>query len=288
MTLRPIEIKLVEDLFVQGGYVLKFTNQTFAEFFRREINVDIYNDAYAFRGGSKGKRLVAFMQKAEPKVISKALAGLWEYLEADFPELSTDDNRKKVSTIIERLGGNRLPGAIVSDPSANRQPSMPSQQVLAALEAEFLALGAMDEHPQQRGYAFERFMKRWLEVWGLDPRASFRTMGEQIDGSFQHENTTYLVEAKWQRAQTDAAMLHSFQGKVEERPIWTRGLHISYSGYSAPSFSAFTSRRLLLMDGQDIYIALNRRLDPAVVIREKARAASERKKPFAKVLELFP
>lgn len=83
-------------------------------------------------------------------------------------------------------------------------------------------------------------------------------------------------------------MVHSFQGKVEERTIWTRGLHVSYSGYSKLSFSAFTSRRLLLMDGQDIYIALSRRLDPAIVIREKARAASERKNPFAKVLELFP
>ena len=42
------------------------------------------------------------------------------------------------------------------------------------------------------------------------------------------------------------------------------------------------------MDGQDIYIALNRRMDPGLVIREKARAAAERKNPFAKVLELFP
>lgn len=288
MSLRPIESKLVEDLFVQGGYVLKFTNQTFAEFFRHEVGVDIYDDVYAFRGGSKGKRLVAFTQRAQPKAIAVALAGLWEYLEADFHELATDDNRKKISTIIERLGGNGLRGAAVVDPPTTQQPARPPEGVLSALEAEFLALGAMDDRPQERGYAFERFLKRWLDVWGLDSRASFRTIGEQIDGSFQHDGTTYLVEAKWHRAQTDATMLHSFQGKVEERTIWTRGLHVSYSGYSTPSFSAFTSRRLLLMDGQDIYISLSRRLDPAIVIREKARAASERKNPFAKVLELFP
>ncbi|KQZ44677.1 hypothetical protein ASD63_33080 [Ensifer sp. Root558] len=128
----------------------------------------------------------------------------------------------------------------------------------------------------------------WFDVWGLDARASFRTAGEQIDGSLQHDGTTYLVEAKWHRAQTDAAMLHSFQGKLQERPDWTRGIHVSYSGYSAPSFEAFTSRRIILMDGQDIYISLWKRLDPSVVIREKARAAAERKRPFAKVLELFP
>ena len=79
MTLRPIETKFVEDLFVQGGYVLKFTNQTFAEFFNQEVSVDIYDEVYAFRGGSKGKRLIAFTQKAQPKAIARALAGLWEY-----------------------------------------------------------------------------------------------------------------------------------------------------------------------------------------------------------------
>jgi hypothetical protein len=288
MTLRPIETKLVDDLFIQGGYVLNFTNQTFAEFFLHEVGIDIYDDAYASRGGSKGKRLIAFTQKAQPKAIAKALRGLWEYLQADHPDDATDDNRAKLSALIERLGGAPLSGGSVAEEPKSSQPERPAEGTLAALEAEFLALSAMDERPQERGYAFERFLKRWFDTWGLDARSSFRTIGEQIDGSFQHDGTTYLVEAKWHRAQTNATMLHAFQGKIEERPIWTRGLHVSHAGYSEVTSAAFTSRRILLMDGQDIYIALNRRLDPAMVIREKARAASERKNPYAKVLELFP
>ncbi|WP_434118766.1 restriction endonuclease [Sinorhizobium meliloti] len=288
MTLRPIETQLVEELFVQGGYVLEFTNRTFFEFFQHEVGVDIYDDVYAFRGGSKGKRLIAFTQKAQPKAIAKALAGLWEFLDADRPESATADNRRKLSAIIERLGGAPLPGATVAQEPKAAPPLRPSEGVLVALEAEFLSLEVMDDRPQERGYAFERFLKRWFDTWGLDARASFRTIGEQIDGSFQHDGTTYLVEAKWHRAQTDATMLHSFQGKIEERPIWTRGLHVSHAGYSGPSSAAFTSRRIILMDGQDIYIALSRGIDPGLVIREKARAAAERKNPFAKVLELFP
>ncbi|TAV98445.1 hypothetical protein ELI24_08640 [Rhizobium ruizarguesonis] len=287
MTLRPIESKLVEDLFVQGGYVLKFTNRTFFEFFQHEIGIDIFNDAYAFRGGSKGKRLIAFTQAAQPKAIAKALVCLWEYLQADRPDQATDDNRKKLSAIIERLGGGPLPGGALAEEPKVVLPQSPPEGILSALEAEFRALEEMDDRPQERGYAFERFLRRWFDTWGLDARAGFRTVGEQIDGSFQHDGTTYLVEAKWHRAQTDAAMLHSFQGKIEERTIWTRGLHISYASYSVPSSAAFTSRRIILMDGQDIYIALHRRLKPDLVIREKARAASERKNPFAKVLELF-
>ncbi|MGM5056358.1 hypothetical protein [Rhizobium sp. 862_C5_N1_2] len=40
MTLRPIEAKLVDDLLAQGGYVLNFTNQTFAEIQGRIIHFD--------------------------------------------------------------------------------------------------------------------------------------------------------------------------------------------------------------------------------------------------------
>ncbi|AYG62107.1 hypothetical protein CCGE525_24970 (plasmid) [Rhizobium jaguaris] len=44
MTLRPIESKLIEDLFVRDGYVLEFTNQTFFEFLKNEVGIDIYDD----------------------------------------------------------------------------------------------------------------------------------------------------------------------------------------------------------------------------------------------------
>jgi hypothetical protein len=146
---------------------------------------------------------------------------------------------------------------------------------LADLEAKFMALVRMDEVPQQRGYALERFRKHWFDAWGLDAHASFRTTGEQIDGSFQHDGTTYLVEAKWHNKPADANMLHGFQGKLLERPDWTRGLYVSYGGFSADSFDAFTARRLIMMDGTDIYFALNRRLDLGGVIGAKARHHSE-------------
>ena len=146
----------------------------------------------------------------------------------------------------------------------------------------------MDEAPQHRGFAFERFLKRWCDIWGLDARASFRTIGEQIDGSFQHDGNTYLVEAKWHKRPADAAMLHGFQGKLLERPDWTRGLYVSNGGFSGQSFDAFTARRMIMMDGTDIYHTLNRRLDLGEVIRKKVRHHAERRQPFVRVTDLFP
>ncbi|WP_085035748.1 hypothetical protein [Ensifer aridi] len=110
----------MEDLFVQGGYALDFTNQTCSEFFQHEVGVNIYDNVYAFRGGSKGKRLIAFTQKAQPK----AIAGLWEFLEATRPESATADNRRKLSAILERLGGAPLPGATVAE-EQDRNASSP-------------------------------------------------------------------------------------------------------------------------------------------------------------------
>jgi hypothetical protein len=38
--------------------------------------------------------------------------------------------------------------------------------------------------PQTRGYGFKRFLRRLFNLNGLSARASFRLVGEQIDGSF--------------------------------------------------------------------------------------------------------
>lgn len=295
-TLSTVDLKLIDSLFgMYGGYVLNFSNATFAAFFSRDVGVDIYDDAYALHGTSKGKRLWGFLEVGQPNAVIKALAALWEIREVERIERGEEDKlplaRARLSALIVKLGGRPL----LTDPStqpplasAPSTPAGPSEGMMAALQAEFMALTQMDEAPQRRGYAFERFLKRWFDTWGLDARASFRTTGEQIDGSFQYDGATYLVEAKWHNKPADAKMLHSFQGKLLERPDWTRGLYVSYGGFSGESFDAFTARRLIMTDGTDIYFALIRRLDLGRVIGAKVRHHSERRQPFVKVTDLFP
>ena len=87
-----------------------------------------------------------------------------------------------------------------------------------------MALHAMDDHAQARGYAFERFLKNWFNVWGLDARGAFKLVGEQIDGSFLHRNSVYLIEARWRNSRTDASALRAFQEKVGDRLEGSRGL----------------------------------------------------------------
>ena len=62
--MRAVDIRLLEDVFAMGGgYVLDFTNRTFAEFFKSEVGVNINDQRYCLEGASKGKRLRAFVNR---------------------------------------------------------------------------------------------------------------------------------------------------------------------------------------------------------------------------------
>lgn len=293
--LRPIEMNLVDELFgMSSGWVLDFSNATFAEFFRVEVGVDIDDSAYDLGSNSKGKRLRAFLLRAQERAIAKALAALWEYREDMMRRQSraetVSDARPRLSKLIERLGGGALPAPF--DNSSERsavlvaRPNTPTTLDLQTTLDEFIALHSLG--PQARGYAFEKFLTRYFNLWGLEARGGFRNTGEQIDGSFLHEGSPFLLEAKWQNEPTNASVLHSFQGKCSERPDWSRGLFISYSGYSRDAFAAFTPRRIVLVDGTDIYVALSRAISLGTLITEKMRHATDRKTAFVTLQELFP
>ena len=295
--LRPVELKVVDELFGMGsGYVLDFTNATFDDFFRREVGVDIYDDAYAQGSGSKGKRMRAFLTVGQPRAIVRALTSLWEYREA--ARIGRGDTetvinaRRRLSAIVERLGGAPLPSFDLDDvsprPGSSSVHSAPDHIALDRLENDFLALHGMSDEPQARGFHFERLLTALFNAWDMDAKGGFRLTGEQIDGSFQHGGTTYLLEAKWHRAKTDAEKLHAFQGKLSERLEGTRGLFVSFEGFTGGALEAFTARRIVLADGMDIFDALKRRISVPDIITAKARHASEYRDPFARVRILFP
>ncbi|WP_415182193.1 restriction endonuclease [Phaeovulum sp.] len=294
--IRPIELKLINDLTeMDSGYVLNFTNRTFAEFFSDEVGVDIYDDTYKEGTGSKGKRLRAFLRKAQPLAIANLLTALWEYREVyrideGMPEV-VPDSRARLSAIVERFGGTPLPPYDHAPKSQEvpketmQQRKGPTPNERRALHDGFIEMFSMEPHA--RGYAFEKFLGRFFDGWNLNSRGGFRNSGEQIDGSFIHDNEVYLLEAKWQASKTNAATLHSFQGKVSERVLWARGLFISYEGFSTQAFSAFTSRQIILMDGMDIIDTLDRDLHLDEVLREKIRHLVERKEPLVPTRQLF-
>ena len=77
------DIRIIDDAFeMHGGYVLDFTNRTFAQFFDDEFGIDIDADKYQANGTSKARRLRTFLALEDEYTVSKVLRGLWAYRES--------------------------------------------------------------------------------------------------------------------------------------------------------------------------------------------------------------
>lgn len=291
-TIRPIDMRLIEDAFgMASGYVLDFTNRSFERFFRAELNVDIYHDRYAIRGTSKANRLRVFLEAAPDPMAGKALRALWEYREATGGPPSSKEEQSRQDERFYRLvhGLDRQGGPPRQPPPQQSGPTTPPAEALGRLNACFLAIISMQ--PQARGFAFEKFLKGLFDAYKLDPRRSFRLVGEQIDGSFELPPDTYLLEAKWQAAPTAFQDLAAFAAKVEGKSQWARGLFISYSGFSPDGLQAFARGRptsIVCMDGLDLTQILSGGLSLIDVIQRKKRRAVEIGSCFVPVRELFP
>ncbi|NLG29457.1 MAG: hypothetical protein GX557_16225 [Chloroflexi bacterium] len=166
--------------------------------------------------------------------------------------------------------------------------STASPPVHGQLEEQLLALGSLEEH--QRGYCFEKLLAELFGACSLAPRESFRLIGEQIDGSFELAGDVYLVEAKWQARPTAQNDLLVFREKVESKSSWSRGLFISYSGYTPDGITAFSRGRatnIIGMTGQDLFFVLSGEMALVDAIRRKARRAAETGEFYVSVDELL-
>lgn len=107
-----IERTRLERLFeMSGGYVLDFSNRTFAEFVVDSVGRDIYSDKYAFDSGSKANRLRAFWAEEPNHVAGKLTSDLLDYYVSGHPDSSGDPEVEECRRVAQRL----LQGAPVED-----------------------------------------------------------------------------------------------------------------------------------------------------------------------------
>lgn len=280
--LKSIDICLIDDLFeMGGGYVLDFSNRTFSEFFNEELGVDIDDPRFEIDGTSKAKRLRFYLRNARINEVVKALLALWEYRETirrrSGEKEKLPDHKIEFYQLIERVGG-KAPEEIKAKPNQTEQIKL-SEDIASNLFDKLIDLSVLE--PQPRGYAFEKFLKELFDANGMAGKASFRLIGEQIDGSFELMGETYLLEAKWTNKPVNAADLRSFNAKVEDKASWSRGLFVSYSGFSEDGLVAFgKGKSVVCMDGFDLSEMLQNRLSLKVVLSIKVRRAAETGRSF--------
>lgn len=111
-SLKNSEIKIIERIFRMGeGYVLDFSNRTFAEFFDRVMSVDIDDDVWKVNGTSKANRLRTYIRSVDDSKTFKLLRALEDYRTgSSFISLNTDGEvQAKFRAIIERLSNSDSP-----------------------------------------------------------------------------------------------------------------------------------------------------------------------------------
>jgi hypothetical protein len=159
---------------------------------------------------------------------------------------------------------------------------------LEELSKEYFKLLSAKE-PQQRGYRLEKIIRELFELFDLDPRASFKIVGEQIDGAFTFDGTDYLFEGKWQQEPVGAADLDVLAGKLGRKLDNTLGLFLSINGFSDDGVKAHSSGRrlMLLMDGSDLMAVLEGRIDLIQLLLRKRREASQTGNIYIRIHEIL-
>ena len=267
--------------------MLDFSDASFSDFFASELKVNIDDSKYSANGGSKGKRLRSFLQSCDDANAVRTLKALWEYRSECLAHRGDKDPVVNADARYRELI-NRLSGRATSQPTAsNADSTVTDRNKIAKIKADLLQVSSLS--PQMRGYAFEGFLKNLFDAFGLAAHEAFRLRGEQIDGSFQLSGEIYLLEAKWHGQPIGVGELHTFHGKIEQKAAWTRGLFVSNSGFTDDGLVAFgRGKRVICMDGLDLYEMLDQEISLTRVLERKVRCAAETGSSFVRVRDLFP
>ncbi len=94
-----MDMPILDEVFVIGdGFVLNFSNRTFADLVREELQVDIDDPRWEAQGGSKAIRLRYYLRRADRRTALDTLNALWECRETNGV---THDNPDLADTVAE-------------------------------------------------------------------------------------------------------------------------------------------------------------------------------------------
>lgn len=132
--------------------------------------------------------------------------------------------------------------------------------------------------PQERGYKFEMLINSLLSIEDLEPKASYKPTGEQIDGSFFWQGQTFLLEAKWVKDKIPVSNIYSFKGKLDGKFHNTSGIFFAVNGYSKDVEDALRfgkTLNIILFNEFDIPLIFNNEVSFLDVLKFKLREAGD-------------
>ncbi|WXR60947.1 restriction endonuclease [Peptostreptococcaceae bacterium AGR-M142] len=277
------QIYIEKILEMSSGYVLDFSNTSFQRFIFSVLKIDVYK-RYEYE--SKAKLLRRIFNDFNDIQVGKLLMSLLEY-KREHLRVKPEENEDflKCVDIGYRLIGKRKETTNIPRSEKNAKSTVDYDEAFLGI----CSLANM-ENSQKRGFEFERFLNIFFDKNGLNPRNSFKIIGEQIDGSFEFLNEVYLIEAKWTKSKIQKSDLVIFNEKVASKSNFTRGLFISYAGYTDEALQTFSIGRkvsIVLMTVEELTILIQRKMSFSDFLRKKVRILAEEGVFFKHISELF-
>ena len=213
--------------------------------------------------------------KVKPEEID-TLNGLILEVGFKFPDLWDPDFRNSLRMDGAQRAQELINQAIKEEKTKESVQSRKSQKILE-LKDQYFSL--YDEPNRQKaGLAFEKVLNNLFDLHGLTPREPFRIVGEQIDGSFELDYETYLLEAKWHKDPVPESELLIFRGKIEGKSAYTRGVFISIAGISDEAKKAILRGKqptFFVVDGFDLTMVLSEDIKLIEFMRQRRRILAE-------------
>lgn len=159
VSLKHSEMRVIDDaLAMNGGYVLNFSDRTFAEFFDDEFGITIYQDKYAFNGSSKAKHMRAFVATEDEYTVARVLRRLWEHRES-LPHFAQAEDHQAIKQrffpLLAKIDGEAgVPRTDAIDRFA-RDPTL--EELVASIERDIAANKPASAIDRLHTYCMKKF-----------------------------------------------------------------------------------------------------------------------------------
>jgi hypothetical protein len=276
--------KLEKLLGMSSGYVLNYSDRTFAEFVLESTGLDIDDDRYRINGHSKAKRLRTFWTLEDNRTVGKLLNDFINDIDTPYADLEI------CRLIVNRLLSQTTSASVQAAPTDHARQRPNISRSLAELKDEFLKLTAESDR-NKAGFQFESFINRLFGLFDLKPSRPFKITGEQIDGSFELDHEIYLLELKWEKNPLPQAPLLIFREKIESKSAFTRGVFIAVNGITSEAHDSITRGKqplFFVVDGYALLMILSEGMSLPEFLRRRVRLLVQEGRvcvPFSELLE---
>jgi hypothetical protein len=161
-SMKTNEKSVLEKIFqMDGGGVLNFTYKTMSEFFLDNLGINIQDEQYNYRSGSKANLMRGFWNQANDQLVSKSIIELLDYIDNEI--------------LLGNLKENDFPGKLIQK----------SKEIALGLSSKNNHVISQDE----QNFLQEEFSDTEIKIQDLD-KANFEIIHQrisEIDKCLQHE-----------------------------------------------------------------------------------------------------